>query len=68
MSIVWEVLGRFEPLTSHFFIKVFVKLYVISNDGKQAAVAELRRTDKLKDEVKNGMTSVRDGYRSERWG
>ena len=27
-------LGRAEPLTSHFFIKVIVELYVISDDGR----------------------------------
>ena len=41
-----------------FFIKVIVKLYVISDDGRQVAVAELR-ADKLEDEIKEGMTSIR---------
>ena len=37
--------GRVEPRTPHFFIKVIVKLYLISDDGRQAAVTELRRAD-----------------------
>ena len=41
-----------EPYTLYFFIKVIVKLYVVSDDIRQAAVAELRRADKLEDEVK----------------
>ena len=56
-----EGLGRTEPLTTHFFVKVIVKLYVISDDGRQAAVAELQIADKLEDEVKEGMTSSRGG-------
>ena len=56
-------LGRVESLKLHFFIKVIVKLYVISNDGRQAAVAELRRADKLEDEVKKGVTSFRGGFK-----
>ena len=52
---------RVEPLTPHFFINVIVKLHVISYDGRQVAVAELR-TDMLDDEVKERVTSFRDGF------
>ena len=70
---MWQVWGRAETLTPHFFVKVIVKLYVISDGGRQDAVAELRRADKLEDEVKQGVTSFRGGFeeracRSERWG
>ena len=46
-----------EPFTPRFFIKVIIKLYVISDVGRRAAVAELRRADKLAKEVKEGLTS-----------
>ena len=59
---MWKVWGRADPLTLHFFVKVIVKLYVISDDGRQAAVAELRRADKLEDEVREGVTSFRGGF------
>ena len=55
-------LGKSETLHTHFFIKVNVKLYVISDVGRQAALAELRRADKLEDEVKKGLTSFRGGF------
>ena len=43
--------GRVEPFKLHFFIKVIVKLYVISNVGTEAVIAKLR-ADKLEDEVR----------------
>ena len=58
---MWKVCELTKHLTPHFFVKV-VKLYVISDDGSQAAVAELRRADKLEDEVKEGVTSFRGGF------
>ena len=47
-----------------FFIKVrsIVKLYVISDDDRQAAIAMLRRADKLEDEFNEGVTSIRGGF------
>ena len=41
---------------------MILKLYVISDDGRQAAVAELRSADKLEDEVEEGMTSFRSEF------
>ena len=43
-------------------MKVIVKLYVISNDDRQAAITELRRADKLEDEVKEGVTNFSGGF------
>ena len=51
-----------EPYTAHFFINVIVKLYVISDDGRHAAVAELRRADKLEDDVKESVATFRGGF------
>ena len=51
-----------EPYTPHFCIKVIVKLYVISDIRRQVAVAELRRADKLNDEVMESVTSFRGGF------
>ena len=51
----------FLVVTPNFFIKIIVKLYVISDDGKQAAVTELRRAVKLEDVVTESMTIFRSG-------
>ena len=51
-----------EILTPHFFVKIILKLYVISNDGRQAAVAELRRADMFRMRFKEGVTSFRGGF------
>ena len=55
-------LGKRPTLHTYLFIKVIVKLYVISDDGTQAAVAELRRANKLEDEVKEGVKSFIGGF------
>ena len=47
---------------SRFYTKVIVKLKVISDDGRQAAVAEMRRADKFEDKVKEGVTSFRGRF------
>ena len=52
-------LGKVDPFTPYFFIKVFVQLYVILGDGRHATVAELRKVDKLDDEVQESGTSFR---------
>ena len=39
-----------------------VKLYIISDDGWQAAVGAERRADNLKDVVKEGVTSFRPEF------
>ena len=57
-----KVRGRPEPLRPHFFAKVIAKLYVISDHSRRAAVAEMRRADKLEDEVKKAVTSFRGGF------
>ena len=51
----WRLCDRYgEGLnSSHFFIKVIVKLYVISDDDRRAAAAELNRGDKLEDDIKD---------------
>ena len=58
--------GRFgealNPSHPGFVIKVIVKLYVILDVGRRAAVAELRNVYKLKDEVKEGLTGFRGGF------
>ena len=46
----------------YFFTKFIVKLYVISDDGRQATIAELRRNDELEDEVKDDVMSFRGGF------
>ena len=50
------VVGLGKGWTPHtpFLYQTIVKLYVISDDGRKAAVAELSRADKLEDEVKEG--------------
>ena len=50
---------RVESFTSHFVIKVIVQLYIISDVGREAAVAMSRRADKLKDRIKESVTSFR---------
>ena len=50
---------RVEPFTPHFFVKVIVKLYFISDVGRQAAAAE---GDKLEDEFKERVASFRGGF------
>ena len=57
-----KIEGMVEPFTPNFFIKVIVKLYVTSDVRREAAVAELRRADKLKDEVNEIMTSFRGAF------
>ena len=49
-----------EPLNP-FLYKVIIKLYFISDDGRQAAVAELRWADNLEN-VKEGIISFRGGF------
>ena len=58
--MIWR---RIESLSHHFFIKYIVKLNVISDDDRQAAVAELRKVDKLEDEVRECVTSFRGGLK-----
>ena len=48
----WKGLNPRTP----FLYKSYVKVYAISDNGKQAAVAELR-ADKLEEEDKEGVTS-----------
>ena len=43
-------------------LMVIVKLYVIWDVGRQTAVAELGRDDKLEDGVKQSVTSIRGGF------
>ena len=47
-----------EPLTPRLCIKGIVRLYIISDDGRQA---DLRRAEKLEDDVKVGVASFRGG-------
>ena len=49
------------PFTPRFFKKINVKSYAILDDGRQAAVAELRRADELEDEVAESVTSSGGG-------
>ena len=57
-----KIVRMVEPFTPNFFIKVIVKLYVISDVRRDAAVADLKRADKLEDEVKEIMTSFRGAF------
>ena len=56
-------LKRIEPFTYRFFIKAIVKLYVILDVGREAAVGEMRKADKLKDEIKKSVTSSRGRFK-----